>query len=330
MNEPTTQTTSPAEPVTLLAREINAWQKAEGLTDVDMIRRYRGLGSDKTYRRLIKGDTAELNTEAWLTKYSAVRRLISSLEEDRQGSDADDILTLTGVTAVKRAFLRTTHVTEVNRLIFVEGDTGLGKTSIIAFLAAEYGDRFISLECMKAWNDNPNAFLGDLMLALGLPINADANAAYQKQRRVIEHLSASRACILLDEGHHLGPRCLDVLKALINRTPGEFILFAMGTLWNRLKQAAYEECRQLTGNRLAERVRLALTDRDISLLLTTRLSLPKAEAATATALLREPAAKHGNLRFIADVILRVRKAAKGTEATVELITAAATEELASR
>lgn len=321
--------TTPAGQLVTLAQQIHAWQKVHELSDAEMERRYKGLGSNKTYKSLVNGKTAELSVETWLPKYAMVWRLIESLDEVPE-EEADEILSLSGVTRTRAALLPVMKEKQISRLIFVKGDTGLGKTTIIDFLAGTYGERLIRLECMKAWSDNPNAFLGDLMLAMGLAINSDTNSAYQKQRMVISHLKESRKAILLDEGHHLGPRCLDVLKALINQTPGEFILFAMGTLWSRLRQAAYEECRQLTGNRLAELIELKLEESDIALLLTDRLKLPKGDAAAAASQLLSKAAKLGNLRFIQDVIRRTRRAAKKEEATVELILASAGQSAASR
>jgi type II secretory pathway predicted ATPase ExeA len=323
-----TLTESPAEQVIALAQQIHAWQKAESLSDSEMLRRFRGLGSDKTYKRLIKGDTAELEAEGWLAKYSAVLRLIESMDEIR-ANEEDEILTLSGVNAVRRALLPVFKERDNNRLVFVQGDTGTGKSTIIKWLSYNYGDKLVTLECFKAWGDNPNAFLADVMLALGQTINSDCSSAAQKQRAIIADLRASRRCLLLDEAHHMGPRCLDVLKALINQTPGEFVAFAMPTLWNRLKQSAYEECRQLTGNRLAERVTLELRVKDIETILKQRLGLT-GDAGTAAKLLIEPAARHGNLAFIRDVVVRVRKAAKDTEPSVELITQAAADEIASR
>lgn len=323
-------TDSPAEQVIALAQQIHAWQRdpRNDLTDSEMLRRYKGLGSDKTFKRLVRGDAAELDAEGWLAKYSAVWRLIESLDEIR-ANEEDDILTLSGVNAVRRALLPVFKERDNNRLVFVQGDTGTGKSTIIKWLSQTYGDKLVTLECFKAWGDNPNAFLADVMLALGLTISSDCSSAAQKQRAIIADLRASRRCLLLDEAHHMGPRCLDVLKALINQTPGEFVAFAMPTLWNRLKQSAYEECRQLTGNRLAERVSLELKLKDIETLLKQRLGL-NGEAATAAKLLFEPAGRHGNLAFIRDVITRVRKAAKDTEPSVELITQAAADEIASR
>jgi type II secretory pathway predicted ATPase ExeA len=326
----TTTTDSPAEQVIALAQQIHAWQRdpRNDLTDSEMLRRYKGLGSDKTFKRLVRGDAAELDAEGWLAKYSAVWRLIESLDEIR-ANEEDDILTLSGVNAVRRALLPVFKERDNNRLVFVQGDTGTGKSTIIKWLSQTYGDKLVTLECFKAWGDNPNAFLADVMLALGLTISSDCSSAAQKQRAIIGDLRASRRCLLLDEAHHMGPRCLDVLKALINQTPGEFVAFAMPTLWNRLKQSAYEECRQLTGNRLAERVSLELKVKDIETLLKQRLGL-NGEASTAAKLLFEPAGRHGNLAFIRDVVTRVRKAAKDTEPSVELITQAAADEIASR
>lgn len=320
---------TPAEQAIALAQQIHAWQKSEGLSDSEMLRRFRGLGSDKTYKRLVSGNAAELDAESWLAKYAAVVRLIESMDEIR-ANEEDEILTLSGVNAVRRALLPVFKERDNNRLVFVQGDTGTGKSTIIKWLVLTYGDKLATVECFKAWGDNPNAFLEDVMHALNLAVTHDCSSAASKQRAIITELKQTRRCLCLDEAHHLGPRCLDVLKALINQTPGEFVAFAMPTLWNRLKQSAYEECRQLTGNRLAERVSLELKPTDIAKLLTQRLGLT-AEAPTAAKLLADAAARHGNLAFIRDVITRVRKANKGgEEPTVELITQAAQEEIASR
>ena len=44
---------------------------------------------------------------------------------------------------------------------------------------------------------------------------------------------------MIDEAHHLGPHCLNTVKTLVNTTPGEFILVAIPTLWNKLQAHAY-------------------------------------------------------------------------------------------
>lgn len=311
-----------------IAKRIRVWQAAEALSDAEMLRRYRGLGSDKTYKRIPAGDLTELDAESWLVKYRAVWSIIESLQDVEQ-DDEGEILTLSGVNAVRKALLPVFKEKGNGRLVFVTGDTGAGKSSVASWLLGKYGERLIRLECFQAWDDRPNAFLGDLLRALGLAVNHDIASAADKLRVVIEDLRITRRCVLLDEAHHLGPKCLNTLKALINQTPGEFVAFAMPTLWNRLKQAAYEECRQLSGNRLAERVTLTLQPHDVQTLLRERLGM-NGDAKPAADLLMDAAARHGNLSFIRDVITRARRAAKGQPVSVELIQQCAANELASR
>lgn len=311
-----------------LAQRIRAWQQAEGLTDAEMLRRYKGLGTDRTYKRVIAGDLTELDVDSWLGKYRTVWSLIESLQEVEQ-SEEGELLPLSGVNAVRKALLPVFKEKGNGRLVFVTGDSGAGKSSVATWLLNKFGERLIRIECFQAWEDRPNAFLGDLLRALGLPVNHDISSAADKLRVAIDDLRTTRRCLLLDEAHHLGPKCLNTLKALINQTPGEFVAFAMPTLWNRLKQAAYEECRQLSGNRLAERVTLTLQAGDIQKLLHERLGMG-ADAKHAADLLLDPAARHGNLSFVRDVITRARNAAKGGAVTVELITQCAANEIASR
>lgn len=312
-----------------LGRRIRAWQQAETLTDAEMLRRYRGLGTDRTYKRIIAGDLTELDVDSWAEKYRTVWSLIESLQDVEQNEEGE-LLALSGVNAVRKALLPVFKEKGNARLVFVSGDSGAGKSGVASWLVNKFGERLIRIECFQAWDDRPNAFLGDLLRALGLPVNHDISSAADKLRVVIDDLKTTRRCLLLDEAHHLGPKCLNTLKALINTTPGEFVAFAMPTLWNRLKQAAYEECRQLSGNRLAERVTLSLQSADISTLLQARLGMSAGDARAAADLLLDPAARHGNLAFVRDVVTRARRAAKGQPVTVELITQCAQNEIASR
>ncbi len=101
----------------------------------------------------------------------------------------------------------------------------------------------------------------------------------------------------------MGPRCLDTVKTLVNRTRGEFVLMAMATLWDRLGTRAYFEARQIGTNRLSERVVLELTLGDIVQYLANALpsQLSDDDLATAARLLLPPSIQSGNFAFVRDV-----------------------------
>jgi hypothetical protein len=158
----------------------------------------------------------------------------------------------------------------------------------------------------------------------------------ERFNKVVARLKQSRICLAIDEGHHMGPRCLNLLKTLINQTPGEIAVFAKETLWTKLELAAYEEVKQLTKNRLAERVVLGCRPRDIEKLLDRRINWHRNGSDRQSG--SDPRAvkmlidrvKLGNLAFTREVIKRVNEMAEGEPVTIELFTTAVDEEAKSR
>ena len=164
----------------------------------------------------------------------AVWALIESLgdEETRNEELYDD---LSPVLHLKRALLETMHSTGNNRLVVMEGDTGTGKSSARRLLIEKYGQRLLWIEATSVWKDNSSALLSTVLHALGvkdIPLNSTDRLA-----RLIARLTESRICLIIDEGHHLGPNCLNTLKTLINQTPGEFMGSRSTMMGRSLSQA---------------------------------------------------------------------------------------------
>jgi DNA transposition AAA+ family ATPase len=198
-------------------------------------------------------------------------------------------------------------------------------------LAQKFGQRILWIEAAAAWGDKPNALLGSILAALGIKPSEWPISQFERLERVVERLKSSRLCVIIDEAHHMGPDCLNTVKTLINRTPGEFILAAMKTLWNRLERDSYQEVKQLTGNRLAERIKLSLRETDVKKLLDRRLAvLPAAESKKALTLLMAKAPHNGNLAFVREVCKRARIMAGADAVTFEIVTSAISAEEGKR
>ncbi len=211
-----------------------------------------------------------------------------------------------------------------NRVVIVQGASGTGKTTALRIIAGRYGERVAVCEAADVWNDKPSAMLGAMLRALGhdgnLPLGAMARMEEAQKR-----LSISRRCMVVDEAHHMGPKCLNTIKTLVNTTPGEFVLVAIPTLWAKLESAAYQEARQLSTNRLSERVRISLTERDIAAYLgmaVPALAADEKLARAAAKIIRPPAEAAGNMAFVRDVA-RLMPAAPTIEDVAEAIKGAA-------
>jgi DNA transposition AAA+ family ATPase len=303
-----------------LAQTIRDYQKQRGWSDTQLCKRYGGAGSTKTFTRILAHEVAQdFDIERWLLEYRTVVNLIAAegAADDRDEEVFDDLSTCS---RLRVAFLDAMQVRGNNRLIIVEGASGSGKTKAIRTLAAKYGRRVLLGEADETWK-NPTVLLGGVLRMLGKkdfpgPTN-------ERKDLVVAELLTRRVCICADEAHHFGPASLNMLKTLINQTPGEFILSGLATLMRRMETTAFFECQQLIRNRLAARINFDKLDKhDVELLIKRRLGWENGEAGKCAQMLilegKGPAQRLGHLAFVDAVCRQARRDADGDEVTLEL------------
>lgn len=287
-----------------IAAKIAAWGEARGMSRAQLVRSFTDLGSEKSFRDIAGGQTEGYNAESQLTKYRAVYATMEELA-DRGGEEKifDDLGT---VVKLRRAFLGVVKAAGTNRVLIVQGESGIGKTTAVGLLRGKYGSGRISyVEASDVWADSPNAFLGAVLRALG--VSELPSGRVQRLEDVQGRLALSRRCLVVDEAHHLGPHCLNTVKTLVNTTPGEFILVAIPTLWNKLQAHAYQEAKQIATNRLSERVKLTLEEADIRTYLAKRFpDATPADLKVAARIVRPSALLAGNYAFVRDVARELR------------------------
>lgn len=314
-----------ADELVALAQRARAWQEQRGYSDTELLRRMPGLGSTKTFTRVLKRELAELDLDRWVSEYRAVIAVIESLS-GREQKEVELFEDMTTVVQLRRALVEIIEEKSIRRVVLVEADSGLGKSSGLTLLQRKYGQSILVVEALIAWRDNPNSLLGAVLEALGvtdMPLSSEA-----RMRMVLAKLRARSVTLAIDEAHDLGPRCLDTVKTLINQTPTRVILFAWPTLWRRLERAAFEETRQLLGNRLAERIKIgSLREADVRRLLERRACVVDPAAA---AKLLEAAPTRGNLSFVDAVCARLARAERDDKPTHEEVLAAIAAEVARR
>jgi type II secretory pathway predicted ATPase ExeA len=320
-----------ADELVALAKQIRNWQESRQLSDNELLRRLPGLGSTKTFTRVLRGDLAELDLQRWVSDYRAVLAVCESLT-GRERGDIELYEDLSTVISLRRALTDIFECRSIRRVILAEGDSGLGKTSALTFMQRKWGQRLLIIEATIFWADNPNALLGAILDALGVkdqPLGREG-----RLRMVTGRLKQARTALAIDEAHHMGPNCLNSCKTLVNQTPGEVVLFALPTLWRRLERGAYEEVKQLLGNRLAERIKLGeLRAADVKKLLSRRIGHddPRSVASVMEQAVRlaKEGKPNGNLSFVDAVCERVTDQGEKT-ITHEAVLAAIAAELARR
>ena len=282
-----------------LAAKIAAWGEQHGMSRAQLVRNFSDLGSEKSFRDIASGNLEGYNAENQLTKYRAVYATMEELAN--QGGEERIYDDLGTVVKLRRAFLGVVKASGTNRVLIVQGESGVGKTTAVGLLRGKYGTGRISyVEASDVWADSPNAFLGAILRALG--VTELPAGRVQRLEEVQSRLSISRRCLVIDEAHHLGPHCLNTVKTLVNTTPGEFILVAIPTLWNKLQAHAYQEAKQIATNRLSERVKLTLDEADIRTYLAKKFKDAEAAALKVAAkIIRPNALLAGNYAFVRDV-----------------------------
>jgi len=308
-----------------LAGRIAEFQARKGWNNTQMCRRFPDLGTSKTFGACQEGALEGYDIERWVVQYRAVWAVIESMDGAEEATEPlyDD---LSPVLNLRRALLETFREAGNARVIVVQGEPGVGKTRTIEVTREKYGARILVVEVTEAWEDSVMALLGAILAAFG--VQEPPNGRAERLELCVRRLQDTRRCLVLDEAHHLGPKTLNTIKTLVNRTPGEFVLLALPRLWRKLERAAYEECRQLTTNRLAERIKLGLQRGDIQKMLTRRVPGLNGGAATAAKMLLSRAPQFGNLAYVRDVAKRL--AAHEGEVTVEDVAAAMAAEEGSR
>lgn len=318
-----------AEELKELAARIRAFQEARQHSDNEMLRKFADLGSTKTYKRILDGDLAELDLERQLTNYRRVWALIEAIQERTAGGDVT-FLDLSAPRRLIRAVLEIWEEKSNARVILVEGDTGLGKTKALAALMEKLGSNVLPVQCWGCWDDSSMALLGALLDALGE--KNYAAAIVPRLKKVKELLNARRITVVFDEGHHLGPGQLNTIKGLVNDTPGQFVILAMPTLWGKIERDAWQEVRQLTGNRLAERIRLDLDGADVKKLLERMARVT--DAAAVAYVMQEArsrgATNRGNLKFVAKVCRKLAEEFPDSVPALDDVVAAVRAEIARR
>lgn len=302
-----------------IAAAIETYRVDSGITKAALLRSYPELGTDKTFNKITRGELDELDVEGrWLPAYQHVWTTLN--EGGGNGAGDDELIDdLSGPVELCRAYLETRETRNNARFILVVGDSGIGKTSAVNVMKGKpYGANIIAVEANDAWRSSKGTvgpFLREIGKEMGvkkLPVIKD-----QMFAEICRLLQGRRRCLIVEEAHHLDPQGINILKSLINQTPVMIIATAMPVLWDKLASSreAYQECKQLTGNRLAERIHLELSTDDVRRFLMRRLAGLASEALIekVAPALKQEAVLLGNLRFVEAAARRFRREVKNGE-----------------
>ena len=300
-----------------LAQDIVEWADANDLTQAALLKEHGALGGKDVLKAVLLGKCDDV--EKWLINYRAVANVIAPGDD----GEADPLYeTLSTTKAVRGQFTRLKMSRTAAKLVIVEGNTGMGKTSAGRIITKKMLDlnpvaSIHTIEASAGWGDRPNAMISAMLKALGMPDTSRSQAA--RLDKLIDAANERPVVFIIDEVHDVGVRCLRCLKTLLNMTSMKIVLLTHPRLFRDLERENWDDVGQLTGNRLVARVNLgSIQDEDVEIILLNRLPGLNGDTAAAAKSLARAAAGNGNFAFVREVLVRAqRKQAKDKAQHVE-------------
>lgn len=212
---------------------------------------------------------------------------------------------------VRAAFSRLRLSRTSAKLIVVEGNTGMGKTSAGRIISAKLRElnpvaAIYHIEASAGWGDRPNAMYAAMLRALGMPDNSRSQAA--RESKLIEALAHRPATFIVDEIHDVGVRCLRAIKHLLNEGPTKIVMLTHPRLFRDLERENWDDVGQLTGNRLLARIDLGRVNAaDVALMFQRRLPQLNGDTKAAAEAVAKAAQGNGNYAFARETIIRLQR-----------------------
>lgn len=247
-HEADTGTEPAAAELAALARQIEDWREGRGLSIRQLCGQISGLNS-KTFSTILAGDLTELRPENHIAKYRAALAETAVFDLRQEAEPVIPGLEPTAIVAKAIASLKLKSGPD--RFVLIEGESGAGKTTALKHAATTEADHIL-LSAHEGWG-RPSHALKELLEATGFrgKLPEGFSARLEKLKQVLKD---KPKLILIDEGHHMESRMLNVLKDLINSTKCWVVVATMASLWRKIQANKWSEVKQLIHNRMHIRV----------------------------------------------------------------------------
>jgi hypothetical protein len=321
-----------------MAQEVHQYQTERGWSDARLYKSVASIGSTKTYKRILdpEDDLDGLSVENQVRNFEIALETITLLRQ-RDTAPEVEFPDFANITDSLSAVIRALGEESVARFVVIQGESGTGKDAVKNAILRKFSKLTVPVEANELWKESAAIPLLDILRALDLRKRSDAETGepfkippYPQARLelIIGQIGDAQTILLINEAHHFGPRGINLVKTLLNSCPRLVVVFlCIPSLLNRLIKTSYEECIQLFGNRLCERVQLKQPPQSEVLTLLERRGVKFEDRATAhdiTAKIAELSCQFGNWRFVTRLGRELRAKSDGKPVTVEIYARAKT------
>ena len=198
--------------------------------------------SETTWFRIRTNDYRTPDHSKALTKLTTDLSKIIEHQAITAGGSASRILPLFHITETRQA-LNLAFAEERNRLVIVLSDTGGGKTTIARAINRDFPGRSASCEATESWRKSYLAGIHGIGGACHL--KGMANNSRAAEDELFKELAARPRIVQIDEGNYFGPACLNLVKAILNKSSSVVVLYALPVFWTYITRTSQHEAKQL-------------------------------------------------------------------------------------
>jgi hypothetical protein len=321
-----------------LALEVQSYQAERGWSDARLYKSVASIGSTKTYKRVLDpdDDLDGLSIDNQLRNFETAVETVTILRQ-RDSAPEIEYQDFDNITSSLAAITRALSEETVARFVVIQGENGTGKDAVRNAVIRKFSKVTVPVEANELWKESAAIPLLDILRALDIRKRSDSETGepfkippypHARLELIIGQIGDNQTILLINEAHHIGPRGINLIKTLLNSCPRLVVVFlCIPSLLNRLIKTSHEECIQLFGNRLCERVQLKQPPQSEILQLLDRRGVKFEDRATAndiTAKISELSAQFGNWRFVNRLARELRAKSDGKPVTVDIYARAKT------
>lgn len=245
-----------------LARDIDNYRRERDWPLKKLAQQISQIGSDRTFTKILDGKFEDLNVDSQLRAYEIAALTVADLRT--RDFPAEPIYPgFANVLNVKTAVSRAWNEPSIARTVIVSGENGTGKTTARDQILKDWPKGTVNTQADETWRDSLNTPYLEIIRALNVKRKSENGEPWRipnyppdRQEVILDELNKRKLILIIDDAHRMGPRGLNMLITLIDKSLVVPVLFGLPVLLRRLFTTAYEEAIQLTGNRLCERVSL--------------------------------------------------------------------------
>lgn len=244
MSEPNKTRADCQAEITAIVGRLQEIQRAEKLSDRQLLARYPDIGSAKTWTdRLQPFAWEQINAERTAQRLARVAAILDG------GSPDELFLAEMGFSIEMQARVGLLEQqTNDRRILVCLAPNGCGKSAYARWAVAQKRAQRALVRCRPTWRNKMLHICAGICRALGTELASGSPA--EAEAKAIELLSQQPRTVFIDQAHEGSVAVMHLLRSFIDETPSRFVYLAYDTAYRKVATSTSDaliEARAFTG-----------------------------------------------------------------------------------